>query len=65
MSIWEYLCIGFWMWVMMRVTIGRGAVLELVVALLFWPLVAAAAVVIALACGAAWIREQIGKWWRK
>ncbi len=37
------------------------ALLQLAALLILWPLAAAAAPVIALACGAAWIREQIQK----
>ena len=61
MNIRDYFAIGFILWLWLNAITGRGALLELAALLLFWPLVAAAALVIALACGAAWLRERMAK----
>ena len=61
MNIRDYFAIGFIVWLWLNAITGRGALLELAALLLFWPLVAAAALVIALACGAAWLRGRIVK----
>ena len=61
MNIRDYFAIGFILWLWLNAITGRDALLELAALLLFWPLVAAAALVIALACGAAWLRERMAK----
>lgn len=61
----DYIAIGFAIWLMFHIMTGRGALLELVVMLLFWPLVAMAALVIGLACWVAGVREWIVKRWKK
>ncbi len=60
-----YLALGFAVWLMLRVTTGRGAALELVATLLFWPLVLMLALAIWLACWAVSVREWIRERWRK
>lgn len=65
MNVKDYIAIGFAIWLMFHIMTGRGALLELVVMLLFWPLVAMAALVIGLACWAAGVREWVVKRWRK
>ena len=65
MNVGDYIVIGFTIWIIFHIMTGRGALLELVVMLLFWPLVATAALAIGLACWAAGVREWIVKRWRK
>ena len=65
MNIGDYIVIGFTIWIIFHIMTGRGALLELVVMLLFWPLVATAALAIGLACWAAGVREWVAKRWRK
>jgi hypothetical protein len=68
-SIRDYFAISLavWLWLSaarlwLHILTGRRCeLLELAALLLFWPLVAAAALIIALACGAAWLRERIIK----
>lgn len=59
LAVWLWLSAA-WLWLYV-LTGRRSELLELAALLLFWPLVAAAALVIALACGAAWFRERIVK----
>ncbi len=61
----NYIAIGFAAWLWLHTFTGRGALLELAALLLFWPLVAAAALAIELMCGVAWMREQIAKRWKR
>ena len=59
LAVWLWLSAA-WLW--LHVLTGRRSeLLELTALLLFWPLVAAAALVIELACGAAWLRGRIAK----
>ena len=68
MSIRDYFAIGFavWLWLTavwlwLHALTGQSTLLELAALLLFWPVVAATALVIELACGAAWLRGRIMK----
>lgn len=61
----DYIAIGFAIWIVFHIMTGRGAMLELVVMLLFWPLVALLAIVIGLACWGVGVREWIVKRWKK
>ncbi len=65
MNMRNYFAVGFAVWLMLHAVTGKGALLELAVLLLLWPLVAAAALVIGLMCWAASVREWILKRWRK
>ncbi len=65
MSVKDYIANGFAAWLVFHIMTNRGALLELVVMLLFWPLVAMVAIVIGLACWAAGVREWIVKRWKK